>query len=76
MVMIGVRADGSKELVAVSDGNRESEESWASLLRDLHRRGMRSPVLAVGDGALGRRRGGVPRNWPPEGLGAQKHERP
>lgn len=53
LVMIGVRADGSKELVAVSDGYRESEESWACLLRDLHRRGMRSPELAVGDGALG-----------------------
>jgi len=53
LVMIGVRADGTKELVAVSDGFRESSESWAELLRDCKRRGMRSPVLAVGDGALG-----------------------
>ena len=53
LVMIGVRVDGSKELVAVSDGYRESSESWAELLRDLKRRGMRSPELAVGDGALG-----------------------
>ena len=53
LVMIGARADGSKELVAVSNGYRESEESWACLLRDLQRRGMRSPELAVGDGALG-----------------------
>jgi len=53
LVMIGVRVDGSKELVAVSDGYRESVESWAELLRDLKRRGMRSPELAVGDGALG-----------------------
>ena len=53
LVMIGVRADGSKELVAVADGHRESTESWADLLRDCRRRGMRAPVLAVGDGALG-----------------------
>ena len=53
LVMIGVRADGRKELVALSDGYRESVESWADLLRDAARRGMRAPVLAVGDGALG-----------------------
>jgi transposase-like protein len=53
LVMIGVRADGRKELVALTDGYRESVESWADLLRDCARRGMRAPVLAVGDGALG-----------------------
>jgi transposase-like protein len=53
LVMIGVRVDGTKELVALSDGFRESSESWADLLRDCKRRGMRAPVLAVGDGALG-----------------------
>jgi putative transposase len=53
LVMIGVRADGRKELVALTDGYRESTESWADLLRDCKRRGMRAPVLAVGDGALG-----------------------
>jgi putative transposase len=53
LVMIGVRLDGTKELVAIADGYRESTESWASLLRDLKRRGMRAPVVAVGDGALG-----------------------
>ena len=53
LVMVGVRADGTKELVAVADGERESTESWAELLRDLRRRGMRAPVVAVGDGALG-----------------------
>lgn len=52
-VMIGVRADGRKELVALADGYRESTESWADLLRDCRRRGMVAPVLAVGDGALG-----------------------
>ena len=53
LVMIGVRADGRKELVALADGYRESVESWADLLRDCARRGMRAPVLAIGDGALG-----------------------
>jgi putative transposase len=53
LVMVGVRADGRKELVAVADGFRESTESWADLLRDCRRRGMTAPVLAVGDGALG-----------------------
>ncbi len=53
LVLIGVRTDGSKELVALKDGYRESGESWADLLRDCARRGMRAPVLAVGDGALG-----------------------
>jgi transposase-like protein len=53
LVLIGVRADGSKELITLADGYRESAESWADLLRDAKRRGMRAPVLAVGDGALG-----------------------
>jgi transposase-like protein len=53
LVLIGVRADGRKELVAVGDGYRESTESWSELLRDLKRRGMRAPLLASGDGALG-----------------------
>ena len=53
LVMIGVRIDGRKELVALAEGYRESAGSWADLLRDCKRRGMRAPVLAVGDGALG-----------------------
>ena len=53
LVIVGVRVDGTKELVAVADGERESTQSWAELLRDLRRRGMRAPVAAVGDGALG-----------------------
>ena len=53
LVMIGVRADGRKELIALADGYRESTESWADLLRDAARRGMRAPLLAAGDGALG-----------------------
>ena len=53
LVIIGVRPDGTKELIAVEDGYRESADSWASLLRSLTERGMQAPVLAVGDGALG-----------------------
>lgn len=53
LVLIGVREDGSKELVAVEDGYRESTESWLSVLRDLADRGVEAPLLAVGDGALG-----------------------
>jgi len=53
LVLVGVRADGTKELVAVADGQRESTDAWAELLRDLRRRGMRAPVVMVGDGALG-----------------------
>ena len=53
LVLVGVRADGTKELVAVTDGERESTDSWAEVLRDLRRRGMQAPVVAVGDGALG-----------------------
>ncbi len=53
LVLMGVRADGTKELIAMNDGYRESADSWADLLRDRARRGMRAPVLAAGDGALG-----------------------
>jgi putative transposase len=53
LVMIGVRPDGTKELIAVEDGYRESAETWKTVLWDLKRRGMRPPVVAVGDGALG-----------------------
>lgn len=53
LVMIGARPDGTKELLAVEDGYRESTESWKELLQDLKRRGMQAPMVAVGDGALG-----------------------
>jgi transposase-like protein len=53
LVIIGARPDGTKEVIAIEDGYRESTESWASVLRDLKVRGMRAPVVAVGDGALG-----------------------
>lgn len=48
LVMIGVRADGRKELIALADGYRESAESWADLLRDCKRRGMRAPPSRSG----------------------------
>ncbi len=51
LVMIGVRPDGTKALITVEDGYRESAESWRTVLRDLKRRGRRPPVVAVDDGA-------------------------
>ena len=51
--MIGVKADGTKELVAQEDGYCESQERWGDMLRDLRGRGLRAPAVAVGDGALG-----------------------
>jgi transposase-like protein len=53
LVIVGVRPDGSKELVALADGYQESTDSWAEVLRGLRDRGLQAPVLAVGDGALG-----------------------
>jgi transposase-like protein len=54
LVVIGARADGEKELLAMELGYRESTESWADVLRGLHERGLlEAPLLAVGDGALG-----------------------
>ncbi|MCX4784260.1 IS256 family transposase [Streptomyces sp. NBC_01264] len=53
LVLMGVRVDGTKELIAIAEGLRESTESWADLLRDCRRRGMRDPILVVGDGAMG-----------------------
>jgi putative transposase len=53
LIVIGVREDGCKELLAVEDGYRESTESWAGVFRELKRRGLNEPKLVVGDGALG-----------------------
>jgi len=53
LVVIGVREDGTKELLAVEDGYRESTESWAGVMRDLKTRGVNEPKLVIGDGALG-----------------------
>ena len=54
LVLMGATADGQKELIAVLDGYRESEQSWSELLLDLKQRGLTTaPKIAVGDGALG-----------------------
>jgi len=54
LVLMGATADGKKELIAVADGYRESEQSWYELLQDAKQRGLRiAPKLATGDGALG-----------------------
>jgi putative transposase len=54
LVIIGVNERGCKELVALEDGYRESEQSWLSVLRDLVARGLKqAPALAIGDGSLG-----------------------
>jgi transposase-like protein len=52
-VIVGVRADGAKELVAIADGIRESTDDWAELLGDLRRRGMRRRWSCLGDGVVG-----------------------
>jgi putative transposase len=54
LVVMGATADGKKELVALTDGFRESEQSWKEVLLDMKRRGLKhDPQLAIGDGALG-----------------------
>ncbi len=54
LVLMGATKDGSKELIAIHDGERESEPSWTSVLLDLKSRGMTvAPKLATGDGSLG-----------------------
>jgi len=54
LVVIGATPEGRKELVALADGFRESEQSWKEVLLGLNRRGLKiDPQLAIGDGALG-----------------------
>jgi putative transposase len=54
LVLMGATADGKKEIIAVADGYRESEQSWLGLLLDVKARGLViDPKLAIGDGALG-----------------------
>lgn len=54
LVLMGATADGKKELIAIADGYRESEQSWKALLLDVKARGLKvHPKLATGDGALG-----------------------
>jgi transposase-like protein len=54
LVILGATKGSTKELLAVVDGYRESEQSWLEVLNDLKRRGLKmGPKLAIGDGALG-----------------------
>jgi putative transposase len=54
LVLMGATPDGQKELIAIADGYRESEQSWKALLLDCQARGLViDPTLAIGDGALG-----------------------
>jgi transposase-like protein len=54
LVVVGALEDGTKELLALSDGFRESQESWLDLLRELKAHGLREgPRLAIADGSLG-----------------------
>jgi transposase-like protein len=53
LVLVGALSDGSKVVLAVESGHRESIESWSAVLRDLKARGLRSPKLSTGDGGLG-----------------------
>jgi len=54
LVLMGATADGQKELIAILDGYRESEQSWSELLLGLKQCGLTTaPKIAVGDGALG-----------------------
>ena len=54
LVVMGATADGKKELIAIADGYRESEQSWMELLLEVKSRGLViDPKLATGDGALG-----------------------
>jgi len=54
LVLMGATADGKKELIAMADGYRESEQSWLGLLLEVKARGLLiEPKVAIGDGALG-----------------------
>jgi transposase-like protein len=54
LVLMGATADGTKEILAIVDGQRESEESWTQILLSLKDRGLTiAPKLATGDGSLG-----------------------
>jgi transposase-like protein len=53
LVVIGAMRDGRKKVLAVQAGHRESTEAWSVILRDLQKRGLNSPQLVIGDGALG-----------------------
>jgi transposase-like protein len=53
LVIIGVNERGEKRFLAIEDGVRESTQSWREVLLRLKSRGMKTPELAIGDGAMG-----------------------
>jgi putative transposase len=53
LIVMGVDTSGRKHFLALQEGCRESKESWLGVLRDLQVRGLQTPALAIGDGALG-----------------------
>lgn len=53
LTVLGAREDGTKELLALEEGYRESTESWKAVFRSLRDRGLRAPLLVIGDGCLG-----------------------
>ena len=53
LVILGATETGEKEILAIADGYRESKQSWQTVLLDLKSRGLESPKLAIGDGAMG-----------------------
>lgn len=70
LVLIGATADGHKEILAIHDGMRESEQSWTEVLERLKAQGLdEAPMLAIGDGALGFWKA-VSKVWP-----TTKHQR-
>jgi putative transposase len=64
LVLLGATADGNKELIAIQEGYRESEQSWKTLLLECKERGLEiAPELATADGALGFWKA-LPKVWP------------
>lgn len=64
LVLMGATPEGDKEIIAISEGYRESEQSWRALLLDCKERGLEiDPELAIADGALGFWKA-VPKVWP------------
>ena len=53
LVIVGVTAEGKKQVLAVESGYRESSQAWSMVFRDLFARGLKAPLLIIGDGALG-----------------------
>lgn len=64
LVLMGAKEDGTKELIAIQEGYRESEQAWLTLLLDCKERGLETdPELATADGALGFWKA-LPKVWP------------